>query len=198
MAGFDFKLEKVVDLNVMARRALKEEMPGMVLRGFTRAVAKGVLQDQLQKNGGTFGAILGMVGAVASVATEQADDRMWRMLPGRVYVARGYLPPGEHSLRVNGRELEQPVKIEGQYAVVPLRFYHSSVLNGDVASLGQLVAVADVPPAPALAPAAATRSQSGTAASRPARATRTVRAGKSATPAAVAAPAAAAAAAIAR
>ena len=126
----------------MARRALKEEMPGMVLRGFTRAVAKGVLQDQLQKNGGTFGAILGMVGAVASVATEQADDRMWRMLPGRVYVARGYLPPGEHSLRVNGRELEQPVKIEGQYAVVPLRFYHSSVLQGDVAVVGQLAAAA--------------------------------------------------------
>ena len=142
VAGFDFKLEKVVDLNVMARRALKEEMPGMVLRGFTRAVAKGVLQDQLQKNGGTFGSILGMVGAVASVATEQADDRMWRMLPGRVYVARGYLPPGEHSLRVNGRELEQPVKIEGQYAVVPLRFYHSSVLQGDVAVVGQLAAAA--------------------------------------------------------
>ncbi|MBP9896415.1 MAG: hypothetical protein KBF40_13895, partial [Giesbergeria sp.] len=38
-AGYDFKLEKIVDVNVMARRALKDEMPGMVLRGFTRAVA---------------------------------------------------------------------------------------------------------------------------------------------------------------
>ena len=176
-AGFDLKLEKVVDLNVMARRALKDEMPGMVLRGVTRAVAKGVLQDQLQKNAGPLG---GLVAAVAAVATEQADDRMWRMLPGRVYVARGYLPPGEHRIRINGRELEQTVKVDGQYALVPLRFYHSSVLNGDVASLGQLVAVADVPPAPALASGAASRSRTGSATTR---AARSVRAGKGAAPA---------------
>ncbi len=140
-AGYDFKLEKVVDLNVMARRALKEEMPGMVLRGFTRAVTKGVLQDQLQKKGGLIGGILG---AVASAATEQADDRMWRMLPGRVYVARGYLPVGEHRIRINGGELAQSVKVEGQYAVVPLRLYHNSVLQGDVATIGQLAATAPV------------------------------------------------------
>ena len=136
-AGYDFKLEKVVDLNVMARRALKEEMPGMVLRGFTRAVAKGVLQDQLQKNAGVLGGILS---AVASATTEQADDRMWRMLPGRVYVARGYLPEGEHRIRINGGELPQVVKVAGQYAVVPLRLYHSTVLQGDVATIGQLAA----------------------------------------------------------
>lgn len=137
VAGYDFKLEKVVDLNVMARRALKEEMPGMVLRGFTRAVTKAVLQDQLQKKGGLIG---GLIGAAASVATEQADDRMWRMLPGRVYVARGYLPVGEHRIRINGGELPQVVKVEGQYAVVPLRLYHSTVLQGDVATIGQLAA----------------------------------------------------------
>lgn len=159
VAGYDFKLEKVVDVNVMARRALKDEMPGMVLRGFTRAVTKGVLQDQLQKNGGLVG---GLIGAVASVVTEQADDRLWRMLPGRVYVARGYLPPGEHRIRINGSELEQSIKVDGQYALVPLRFYHRSVLHGDVATMGQLVAVAAaavVPAAPSAAPAQAARAR---------------------------------------
>ena len=147
-AGYDFKLEKIVDVNVMARRALKDEMPGMVLRGVTRAVAKGVLQDQLQKNGGLIG---GLLGAAASIATEQADDRMWRMLPGRVYVARGYLPPGSHQLSINGRALPEPVQIDGQYALVPMRLYHNSVLMGKVASIGALPAVA----APAAAPAPA-------------------------------------------
>ena len=154
-AGTDLKLEKVVDVNVMARRALKDEMPGMVLRGFTRAVAKGVLQNELQKRGGLIG---GIIGAAASVATEQADDRMWRMLPGRVYVARGYLPPGEHVVSVNGRQLPQPIKIDGQYALVPLRMYDNSVLTGDVAMLGQLPTVAAAQAAPAAAtPAAPTR-----------------------------------------
>jgi hypothetical protein len=148
----------VVDVNVMARRALKDEMPGMVLRGFTRAVAKGVLQNELQKRGGLIG---GIIGAAASIATEQADDRMWRMLPGRVYVARGYLPPGDHTVTVNGRQLPVPIKIDGQYALVPLRMYENSVLTGDVAMLGQLPAVAVAQPAPAapvVEPAARTSS----------------------------------------
>jgi len=150
-AGYDFRLDKVVDVNVMARRALKDEMPGMVLRGVTRAVVKGVMQDQLQKHGGLIGGILG---AVASVATEQADDRMWRMLPGRVYVARGYLPPGEHRISINGRMLDTPIHVEGQYALVPLRIYYNSVVVGKVASMGQLPVVAAAPaPEPAAAPA---------------------------------------------
>jgi len=149
-AGTDLKLEKVVDVNVMARRALKDEMPGMVLRGVTRAIAKGVMQNELQKGGGLVG---GLIGAVASAATEVADDRMWRMLPGRVYIARGYLPPGEHVVTVNGRALPEPVKIDGQYALVPLRLYENTVLMGSVASLGKL-APASAAPVEAAAPAA--------------------------------------------
>ena len=161
-AGTDLKLEKVVDVNVMARRALKDEMPGMVLRGVTRAIAKGVMQNELQKRGGLVG---GLVGAVASAATEVADDRMWRMLPGRVYIARGYLPPGEHVVTVNGRALPDPVKIDGQYALVPLRLYENTVLMGDVASLGKLAPVGSVPveaAAPAAKPAARTATRTTT------------------------------------
>lgn len=149
-AGTDLKLEKVVDVNVMARRALKDEMPGMVLRGVTRAIAKGVMQNELQKGGGLVG---GLIGAVASAGTEVADDRMWRMLPGRVYIARGYLPPGEHVVTVNGRALPDPVKIDGQYALVPLRLYENTVLMGSVASLGKL-APASAAPVEVAAPAA--------------------------------------------
>lgn len=161
-AGTDLKLEKVVDVNVMARRALKDEMPGMVLRGVTRAIAKGVMQNELQKRGGLVG---GLIGAVASAATEVADDRMWRMLPGRVYIARGYLPPGEHVVTVNDRALPDPVKIDGQYALVPLRLYENTVLMGDVASLGKLAPVGSVPveaAAPAAKPAARTATRTTT------------------------------------
>ena len=157
VAGRDFKLEKVVDVNVMARRALKDDMPGMVFRGVTRAIGKGVVQDQLQKNAGMLGAVMGMV---ASAVTEQADDRLWRMLPGRVYIARGYLPEGEHKIEINGRSLEASANISGQYALVPVRLYNQSVIIGNVGSFGQLTAA---PPAamtevkPAMATPAAKR-----------------------------------------
>jgi len=151
VSGTPFKLEKVVDVNVMARRALKDEMPGMVFRGVTRAIAKGVVQDQLQKSGGLLGAV---IGSVASVATEQADDRIWRMLPGRVYVARGYLPPGEHSVLIDGRDINVKIAVDGQYALVPLRLYENTVLQGDIGMFGKLPAVAVAAP-PEPPPAAA-------------------------------------------
>lgn len=150
VSGTAFKLEKVVDVNVMARRALKDEMPGMVVRGVVRAIAKGMVQDQLQKAGGIFGAV---VGSLASAVTEQADDRMWRMLPGRVYVARGYLPPGEHTVAINGRNFDVRINIDGQYALVPLRFYENSALQGDVGMFGKLPTVA-LAAAPVVEPAA--------------------------------------------
>ncbi len=143
VGGAAFSLEKVVDVNVMARRALKDEMPGMVFRGVTRAIVKGVAQDQLQKAGGIFGAVVGSIG---SVLTEQADDRLWRMLPSRVYVARGYLPPGEHSVSINGQNLNVKVAIDGQYALVPLRLHDNSTLVGNVGMFGKLPTVAVAPP----------------------------------------------------
>jgi hypothetical protein len=42
----------VTDFNVMARRALKDELPGIYTRAAIRAVVKGVWQDQVNKNFG--------------------------------------------------------------------------------------------------------------------------------------------------
>jgi hypothetical protein len=156
-AGQSLKLEKVVDVNVMARRALKDEMPGMVLRGITRAVVKAVAQDQMQQNGGVAGSLMSIAVTVASVVTEQADDRMWRMLPGRVYIARGYLPVGEHQVQIDGQPLGAPVRIEGQYAVVPLRIYEEQVIVGEISTFGQLPEIAAAPPIASAPPAVAAR-----------------------------------------
>lgn len=134
VASSSLKPEAVVDFNVMARRALKDEMPGMMLRGATRAIAKGVVQDQAQRR---FGPLGGLASAAFSIITEQADDRMWRLLPERVYVVRSYLPPGDHRIVMENREIGT-VKIDGQYAVVPLRVYSNNVLVGDVATFGAL------------------------------------------------------------
>ena len=78
------------------------------------------------------------------------------MLPGRVYVARGYLPEGEHKVVINGRDFNVNVTVGGQYALVPLRLYNQNVVVGDVGNFGQLatqpvVAAADAKPAPAAA-----------------------------------------------
>jgi hypothetical protein len=158
VANTQVKTQPVVDFNVMARRALKDEMPAMLMRSATRAIVKGVVQDQAQKKLGLLG---GLVTAAASIVTEQADDRMWRMLPERVYVARAYLPPGTHKISIDGRELPEPVVIDGQYALVPVRVYTNNLVVGDVASFGKLAATAVAAPEPAK-PAETTRVMSTT------------------------------------
>lgn len=138
-----FALESVVDLNVMARRELKEEMGWMIVRNATRAIAKFAVQQEVEKKTGLLG---GLIASAVSAYTEQADDRMWRQLPGRVYLARGFVEPGEYSLNVAGRETSK-INISGQYAVVPLRVYDDSLIVGGISSFGAL---------PTLQPAAAT------------------------------------------
>ena len=59
------------------------------------------------------------------------------MLPERVFVARAHLPPGEHKVSVDGRDFGT-VKIDGQYAVVPLRLYEAVALVGEIGMLGKL------------------------------------------------------------
>jgi len=125
-------------------------MPGLVLRSVTRAIAKAVVQEQLEQKGGLLG---GLVGIAGSVVTEQADDRIWRMLPGRVYIARGYLPVGEHQVVIDGRPVGAPVRIDGQYSVVPLRVYDEQVIVGEISKFGQLPQVVAVPTSPVAAPA---------------------------------------------
>jgi len=132
-------LEKIVDVNVMARRALRDAMPGMVFRGITRAVAKGVVQNQLEKNAGPWGALIGIV---ASAITEQADDRIWRSLPGQVYIARAYVPPGSHSIKIDGREVSTAVSVDGQYSLVPIRLFEGNFIQSEVVSTGKLLAIA--------------------------------------------------------
>ncbi len=149
VADVTLKAETVADVNVMARRALKDEMPGMILRGTVRAIAKGVVQDEVAKRAGPFGGLLAMA---VSAATEQSDDRLWRTLPGLVSVARGYVPEGEHQLMIDGKPTGTTVKIAGQYALVPVQIQAATVSVGQVASFGQIIA-APVQAQPAPAPA---------------------------------------------
>jgi uncharacterized protein len=149
--------QAVVDFNVMARRALKDALPSMLFRGATRAAIKGIAQDQAQKK---FGVLGGLAALVATATTEKADDRLWRMLPERVYIARAYLPPGTHKIAVEGHELPEAVTIDGQYAVVPVRLYSNSSVVGQVASFGQLAATASVQEHEPIKPVKSSRAQS--------------------------------------
>jgi len=143
----------ITDFNVMARRALKDEMPGIQLRAAIRAITKGAIQAVLNEKGGW----VGLIGNIAAVVTEpNADDRMWRTLPERVFIVRAFVPPGTYDFRIPGlADGVNKLTVDGRHMVVPIRVLETRTYYGQTAQFGTVPQVAKVEPAPT-APTATT------------------------------------------
>jgi len=132
--------------SAMSRRALRDDMPGIILRTSVRGITRGVAQKNLNKANPMAGLVVGL----ASAVVEGADTRTWRTLPDQTLVARLRLAPGEHQLSVpsalGGTQVK--VKIDRPYQVVSLRVVGNQVFAGGPAV--QVIA----PQAPAQAVAA--------------------------------------------
>lgn len=138
----------VTDFNVMARKALQQDLPGIQTRAAVRAIGKGLVQDQVNRQFGMFG---GLVGNIVAAATEpEADDRMWRALPGRVFIARSFIAPGEYDVSLPGHpDAVKKMKVDGRYMVVPVRVYGGKTYFGEAAQFGKLAPLPVVEKKPA-------------------------------------------------
>jgi len=125
-AGKDLPVETLVNVDAMAHRMLKDQLPGILGRTMVRAVLKSAVQYQAQKQAGPVG---GIVAAVATVATEQADERSWRTLPERLAIARTILPQGENTLEFQTPQgtYRTTVNIGPRMAVIPIRLTGGTV-----------------------------------------------------------------------
>ncbi|WP_317920496.1 hypothetical protein [Cupriavidus sp. TA19] len=142
----------VTSLDAMARRALKDEMPGAVARSMVRMVVSGAAQEALQRNGGAFGSLMSLAVGLTSAATESADTRQWRTLPANISLARAVVPSGALpvSFTTPQGSFRQEVKVDGTYALVVLRPLGNSDLSALVSQPGAgLVAAAPAKPEPA-------------------------------------------------
>lgn len=113
--GPTLPLTTITSIDAMSRRALRDDMPGILLRNVLRLAAKGAMQKSLQDRNG----VLGLVAALASLATEGADERTWRTLPAEVAIGRAHLPRGHHRLTLG--PFQKSLHIDGQHQVVLLR-----------------------------------------------------------------------------
>ncbi|MGV8900265.1 MAG: COG3014 family protein [Burkholderiaceae bacterium] len=136
----------ITDFNVMARKSLKDELPGIQLRSAVRAVGKGLLQDQANKQ---LGPLAGLIGNVLAAATEpEADDRLWRALPGRVFIARSFVTPGEYDLGIPGQaDGVKKITVNGRYMVVPVRVFRNKTYFGEPVQFGSAGVIAALVPA---------------------------------------------------
>ncbi|WP_295472179.1 hypothetical protein [uncultured Pseudomonas sp.] len=118
----------------MSRRALRDDMPGIIVRTTVRAISRGVAQKKLNE----VNPLAGLAVGIASAITEGADTRTWRTLPDRTLVARIRLPQGQHQVvlpnALGGSQVQ--FKIDKPYQVVAVR-----ALGNQVYADGQIAQV---------------------------------------------------------
>ena len=106
VSGKQASTQLMEDIDAIARASLDARMPAITARAVARAVAKGVIQESVDKAGKNrnddavqfFGS---MLVRIVSVATERADTRSWLTLPANVQLARLALPPGSYTVTVD-------------------------------------------------------------------------------------------------
>jgi hypothetical protein len=128
--GRTLTVAPITSVDLMARRSLKDDMPGIMLRASTRAATNATMQYQAQRaasdNRGSAGAVVGLAALALSVGAsvmESADDRTWRSLPAEISIARARVPRGAQTVTLSTPEGQRKARIDvkGRYAVVDLR-----------------------------------------------------------------------------
>ena len=119
-------LTPLTSIALMARRSLKDDMPGIMLRATVRATTSAMLQYQAQRQhrDSQAAAAVGIAAIAASALLQTADDRTWRSLPAEVSIARVRLPPGVHDVTLASAfagEQRVRINVSGRYAVIDFR-----------------------------------------------------------------------------
>ena len=133
--GVDGKQVDLTALNsttAMSRRALRDDMPGIIVRTTVRAITKGVAQKKINETNPLAGLAVG----ISSAVLEGADTRTWRTLPDNTQVVRLRLKKGEHQVTlpsaVGGSVVK--VNVDQRYQVISLRAVGNQVFAGGLAA----------------------------------------------------------------
>lgn len=117
-------LTRITSVDLMARRSLQDDMPGIMLRATVRATASAMMQYQAQRHTDKqAGAAAGVAAFALAAILQTADDRTWRTLPGELAIARVRLPPGVHEVALQTHAGAQVARVDvsGRYAVIDFR-----------------------------------------------------------------------------
>ncbi|HEV3011342.1 MAG TPA: hypothetical protein VGX52_20160 [Burkholderiales bacterium] len=125
--GHTLPVARIASIDLMARRRLQDDMPGIMLRATIRSTVSATLQYQAQRAADkehtlAMALAAGLITAGSAVFAS-ADDRTWRALPSDLSIARGRLPRGTHTITLHTPEGARSavVSVSGRYAVVDFR-----------------------------------------------------------------------------
>ena len=142
--------ELVANIDTMARKNLRDDMPAYVLRASSRALVSLSAQyaadraaqqassrnNQNNNSAALIGAIAGLITGYGLQAINVTDVRHWSTLPAQTYMARMGMPIGPTVLQYtlpSGVTASQMVNLVGGYNVIYIRMFRNraSVLTSN-------------------------------------------------------------------
>jgi hypothetical protein len=103
------------DVQAVAEKTLADEYDSLVLRAVARtsmkmAAAEGIGYGARAASGKNnrdwIGPLVGGIARIFALATEEADIRTWRTLPGEIQLTRLWVEPGEYSVTIQSMDLQ--------------------------------------------------------------------------------------------
>lgn len=141
--GNSHTLSQLTNVNTMVRRSLRDEMPGIILRGAVRATTKAVAENAAIKNDDS--GIASLLLIIGGFIVESADERIWRTLPNNFLVARLALDEGSHEVIIKnqGAEFKENIEVSGGAMIISGRLTNNNFfVNKSVPTPKKVVAFA--------------------------------------------------------
>ncbi len=106
--------EPIAYVDAMAVRALKEKIPGLIIRHLIRTGGKAAASAAALRSDNNLGQVAGLAVGIWNVVSENADLRSWLTLPRDAQIMRTRLPGGRHllSLRADAGGAVEKVDVE--------------------------------------------------------------------------------------
>lgn len=120
----------LVDVNLMAARALHDEIPHLIARNVAAAIRNIATSQAVCSGGGNLGSLLSIGTSLSGLFLDRADERIWSLLPGKIAINRLRLAYGRHTLRItlNGVSYQQSITLDQAYQVVSFRIMGKQLL----------------------------------------------------------------------
>ncbi|MDH4216106.1 MAG: hypothetical protein OEV23_04320 [Gallionella sp.] len=135
VSGKQATTQLMENIDAIARASLDSRMPAITARSIARAVAKGAIQQSVDRAGQNRNSdpavelLSSIFVRVAAAATERADTRSWLTLPANVQLARLALPPGSYTITVELLGEDEQVIATEEYPDVTIRTKRKTYLT---------------------------------------------------------------------
>jgi hypothetical protein len=134
---FNAHSQRMYDIGAVAEKNLDDGYNRLVLRAVARAAMKmaaaegigiGVRSAVHKSSNDWIGLLSVMLARIFVLATEEADIRSWRMLPGEIHLARLWIPAGSYSVMMNavdhqGRVIGSPKAEQFDFKIGEVRLW---------------------------------------------------------------------------